>query len=268
MAIQDPDEEELNEYTGIDIFVPGTAIERELDGSNMVHILVLTGVALGATVLVGVAIAFPLIIMGLIRLVDFPPFIIFEPYAFLIFTVSEIGFIIPPIWYVRKRGYGLDTLGVKNLGSFRDIGLGLALGAGMILANLAVSALIGNLFQIPEGDMTLVPLASDPMELVAWIVTMFVIVGFSEELLFRGFLQRRMEIYFKGRSRTPAFNALIITSFIFAAIHFDLIGLPTRFVLGILLGYLAQKRNYSIVGPTIAHGFNNAAVVVLVFFGF
>jgi membrane protease YdiL (CAAX protease family) len=267
VAIYDPDEEELNEYTGIDIFVPGATIEREIDGGNMFHVLVLTGVALGATVLVGVAIAFPLIIMGLIRLVDIPPFIIFEPYAFLLFTLSEIGFVIPPVWYVRKRGFGLDTLGVKNLGSLKDIGLGFALGGGMLLANLVVSALIGYLFQIPEGEMTLVPFASDPIELIAWVIAMFVIVGFSEELLFRGFLQRRMEIYFKGRSRTPGLNALIITSFIFAAIHFDLVGLPTRFVLGILLGYLAQKRNYSIVGPTVAHGFNNAAVVILVFFG-
>ena len=267
MAIYDPDEEELKEYAGIDIFVPGATIERELDGSNMFHILVLTGVALGATILVGVAIAFPLIIMGLIRLIEVPPFIIFEPYAFLIFTLSEIGFVIPPVWYVRRRGYGLDTLGVKNIGSLKDIGLGFALGAGMLLANLVVSALIGYIFQIPEGEMTLVPFASDPIELIAWVIVMFIVVGFSEELLFRGFLQRRMEIYFKNRSRIPAIKALMITSFIFAAIHFDLIGLPTRFVLGILLGYLAQKRNYSIVGPTIAHGFNNAAVVVLVFFG-
>jgi len=57
--------------------------------------------------------------------------------------------------------------------------------------------------------------------------------------------------------------ALVITSFIFAAIHLDMIGLFTRFVLGLFLGYLAQKRNYSIIGPTVAHGINNSAVVIL-----
>jgi membrane protease YdiL (CAAX protease family) len=62
--------------------------------------------------------------------------------------------------------------------------------------------------------------------------------------------------------------SLVITSFIFGAIHLDLIGLPIRFILGIFLGDLAQRRNYNIVGPSVAHGFNNAIVVVLASFGF
>ena len=108
----------------------------------------------------------------------------------------------------------------------------------------------------------------DVWELIAWIVVMFVIVGFSEELLFRGFLQRRMEIYFRGRYDSYKLIALAITSFIFAAMHLDILGLAARFVLGLFMGYLAQRRQYSIVGPTVAHGFNNAAVVVFAFFGF
>ena len=55
----------------------------------------------------------------------------------------------------------------------------------------------------------------------------------------------------------------MVSSLIFAAIHLDLIGLPTRFVLGIFLGFLAQQRKYSLLGPTIAHGMNNAVVVFL-----
>jgi membrane protease YdiL (CAAX protease family) len=109
---------------------------------------------------------------------------------------------------------------------------------------------------------------SDLFELALWIILMFAVVGFSEELLFRGFLQRRMEIYFRQRRSSPGLYALIITSFIFAAIHLDPFGIPTRFVLGLFLGYLAQRRNYSIMAPTVAHGFNNAAAVVLVFLGF
>ncbi|MFW9836245.1 MAG: type II CAAX prenyl endopeptidase Rce1 family protein, partial [Candidatus Thorarchaeota archaeon] len=58
--------------------------------------------------------------------------------------------------------------------------------------------------------------------------------------------------------------ALVISSFIFAAIHLDIIGLPTRFVLGVFLGFLAQQRNYNIIGPSIAHGINNGIVVFLI----
>jgi len=266
LAIYDPDEYELQEYSGIDIFVPGTVIESDIDGGGMFRVLIYTGLAFGATILLGILIAIPLVMSGLIRLVG--PYIIFEPYAFLIFTISEIGFIIPPIWYVRTRGYNLSSLGMKRLKSLRDIGIGLGLGMFMLVANLVVSALIAYLFQIPESEVALIPFASSPFEVVLWVIVMFVIVGFSEELLFRGFLQRRMELYFRARQNRPGLIALLITSFIFAAIHLDVIGLPTRFVLGLFLGYLAQKRNYAIIGPTVAHGFNNAAVVVLLFLGF
>lgn len=267
LALYDPDEPELQEYEGIDIFVPGSIIEREIDRPNMIHVLVMTGLALGASAVLGLIIAFPLIAVGLIREIPVAPFIFFEPYAFLILTLAEIGFVIPPIWYIRRRGYSFSALGVKKMASGKEIGLGLLVGLAMLGANLGISFLISYAFEIPEGDGFLIPYASSEFELVLWIVVMFAIVGFSEELLFRGFLQRRMEMYFKTRNSSPELYALVITSFIFAAIHLDVIGIPTRFALGLFLGHLAQRRNYSIAGPTVAHGLNNAVVVLLTFLG-
>ena len=75
-------------------------------------------------------------------------------------------------------------------------------------------------------------------------------------------------MFFRERSRHYEILALVFTSFIFAALHLDLIGLPSRFVLGMFLGALAKWRGYSIVAPSVAHGFNNAAVIILAFFGF
>lgn len=268
MALQDPDEPELEEYEGIDIFVPEATIERELDRSAMIHVLVMTGLALGASGILGLVIAFPLIALGLIRYIPVSPFIYFEPYAFLILTLSEIGFIIPPLWYIRKRGYRLSALGVKKMASGNEITLGLLVGLIMLGTNLGISFLTSYLFQIPEEEGLLIPFASSEFELVLWIIVMFIVVGFCEELLFRGFLQRRMEIYFRSRSSSPGSYALVVTSFIFAAIHLDLLGIPARFALGMLLGYLAQRRNYSIAGPAVAHGLNNAVVVVFSFLGF
>jgi membrane protease YdiL (CAAX protease family) len=109
----------------------------------------------------------------------------------------------------------------------------------------------------PEGEMAQLIWVS------LWTVAMFAIVGFSEEIVFRGFLQRRMEMYYRNKgTRNYKLYALVISSFIFSAIHMDLLGLGTRFVLGLFLGYLAQRRKYSIIGPTIAHGVNNSAVVI------
>jgi membrane protease YdiL (CAAX protease family) len=149
-----------------------------------------------------------------------------------------------------------------------DIGLGFAIGALMLGANIAVTWIVSNVTgPISTGEELLI--ARNPVELVLWVVVMFVLVGFTEEVMFRGFLQRRMEMYFKSQGNSSyRIMSLVITSFIFGAIHLDLIGLPIRFILGIFLGDLAQRRNYNIVGPSVAHGFNNAIVVVLASFGF
>jgi membrane protease YdiL (CAAX protease family) len=267
LAIDDPDSFEMQEFAGIDIFQPGSIIEREVDWNRLFHIFLLTGAAFGITVGLTVIIMIPMMAAGLIVVDLITGSIWLDPLAIVLTTFAEIGFIIPPIWYVRKNGFTLGSLGIKNMKSLKDGLLGFAIGGVMLVANLIVSLLIGLAFDIPDSGAGFFNV-NNLFEVVLWVVLMFAVVGFSEELLFRGFLQRRMEMYFSNRRPNPGLFALIITSFIFAAIHLDLWGLPTRFVLGLILGYLAQKRKYSIMAPTIAHGFNNSAVVVLVFLGF
>jgi membrane protease YdiL (CAAX protease family) len=267
LAIDDPDSFEMQEYAGIDIFQPGSIIEREVDWNRLFHILLLTGGAFGLSVGITVIIMIPMMAAGLIVFDPITGSIWLDPLAIILTTSAEIGFIIPPIWYVRKNGFTLGSLGIKNMKSLKDGLLGFAMGGFMFVAGLIVSFLISFAFDLPDSGSGFF-VVNNLFEVVLWVVLMFAVVGFSEELLFRGFLQRRMEMYFSTRRPNPGLFALVITSFIFAAIHLDPFGLPTRFVLGLILGYLAQKRNYSILAPTIAHGFNNSAIVVLVFFGF
>ena len=90
------------------------------------------------------------------------------------------------------------------------------------------------------------------------VLLLFAVVGpFVEELFFRGLLLRAMERV----TKRPV--ALVVTSFIFAGIHFELLLLPGLFVAGLLFGYLAQRSGR--LGPAIfAHvGFNAATIVAL-----
>ncbi len=267
LAIDDPDAFEIQEFAGIDIFEPGSIIERYVDWNRLFHILLLTGAAFGITVGLTVILMIPMIAAGFIIVDLVTGNIWLDPLAIIITTFAEIGFVIPPIWYARKNGYKLSTLGIKNMKSIKEGLLGIIIGGAMLVANLLVTLFIGLVFDVPDSSGGFF-VVGNLLEVALWVILMFGVVGFSEELLFRGFLQRRMEMYFSQRKSNPGLYALIITSFIFAAIHLELLGLPTRFVLGLILGYLAQKRNYSIMAPTMAHGFNNAAVVVLVFLGF
>ncbi len=258
----------MEEYRGIEFFVPGALVEREVDGNRLFRVLLLTGAGFALVVAITLVMTLFLVAAGLIA-IDIVTFAIyFAPWTFLILSIASLGFIVPPIFDARRRGMPLGDIGIKSDSPVVDVALGLLVGGVMLGLNFIVTYIINTTIGIPDdgsGDMFL---ASDPMELLAWIGVMFVVVGFSEELLFRGFLQRRIEIYFRSRNKNYRFWTLVITSFIFAAVHLDLIGLPVRFMLGVFLGYLAQKRKYSILGPTVAHGFNNAAVVVLVSMGF
>ncbi|MGD2072815.1 MAG: type II CAAX endopeptidase family protein [Candidatus Thorarchaeota archaeon] len=268
MVIEDPDHFELKEASGIDIFVPSEEVEREINWDQLFRILLLTGA--GFVIMLGLTLAGTILLMAAnLIVVDLITLeITFAPWTFLALTFAEIGFLYPPYWYIKKKGLSLKSIGIKNMKSINDIGLGLLIGVLMLGANLIISFII---FEITgggaEGDAGLFQ-TSGPLEVIAWVLVMFFIVGLSEELLFRGFLQRRMDLYLRTRSKNYKTWSLIITSFIFAAIHLDMLGIPTRFVLGLFLGYLAQKKDYSILAPTVAHGFNNAIVVVLVSLGF
>ncbi len=268
MAITDPDIYEMDEYRGIDIFVPGALVEREVDGNRLFRVLLLTGAGFALVIAITFVMTIFLVAAGLITIdiVSFAPK--FAPWAFLILSIASLGFIVPPIFDARRRDMPLGDIGIKSDSPVIDVLWGLLIGGVMLGLNLIVSYIINTTIGIPDDGTSNMFHASDPMELVAWVGVMFVVVGFTEELLFRGFLQRRMEIYFRSKNKNYRFWALVITSFIFAAFHLDIIGIPVRFMLGVFLGYLAQKRSYSILGPTIAHGFNNAAVVILINMGF
>lgn len=260
MVMDDPDLIAMNEEDEIGIFMPGAAIESEVNWDTLLNVLLLTIGGFVLITLITTIMMFPMMALGLIDL--FSPEI-FQPWSMLILTFAELGFFITPIYYIRKRGLKLKSLGVKDMLSIKNILLGFAFGIMMIGGNLFISWVITDVFHVPVSGDEAIFAAVDIYELIGWIIVMFAIVGFSEELIFRGFLQRRMEIYFRGKGDKPGIKALVITSFIFAAIHLDLIGLPTRFMLGMFLGYLAQRTKYSMIGPTVAHGFNNAFVVVL-----
>lgn len=91
------------------------------------------------------------------------------------------------------------------------------------------------------------------------LLTIAIVPGFGEELLFRGLLQRRI----LGKL-LPGHLAVWITAAIFSGIHMEFAGFLPRMLLGVLLGY-ALYFTKSLWAPIILHVLFNGFQVVLTY---
>lgn len=92
--------------------------------------------------------------------------------------------------------------------------------------------------------------------LIVSILIVGVLAGFSEELFFRGAIQRVLCM-----TRVNHHVAIWLVAFIFSAFHFQLFGFVPRLLLGAFFGY-ALYWSGSLWLPIFLHIFNNSLVVI------
>jgi membrane protease YdiL (CAAX protease family) len=102
-------------------------------------------------------------------------------------------------------------------------------------------------------EYTKVFLSGDGLSDILINVSIMVIIpAFCEELLFRGVVQQKLAELWNNHH-----YAILVTAFIFSAIHMQFLTFLPRFALGIILGYLLYYGK-SIWLPIAAHFLNNA----------
>lgn len=133
------------------------------------------------------------------------------------------------------------------------------LGAGAGVAAFAASLMIGALLHvlgIPVREQDwIVELLSDRgtvLLLAPWIV---LIVPISEEVFFRGYVFR-----FLTQKSGPILGFLF-SSLTFAAVHFNLSGLPVYFAIGMVLAFV-YFRTGSLLAPIAGHVVHNTIVLI------
>ena len=87
-----------------------------------------------------------------------------------------------------------------------------------------------------------------------------IVAPIGEEIVFRGFLQKFLEDYWKDITR-----AVLVTSLFFAMIHFNPFWTIQIYLLGIVLGFLAWKTK-SVIPSIILHSVNNGSAYILSIF--
>lgn len=98
-----------------------------------------------------------------------------------------------------------------------------------------------------------------PESFMAPALILLVFTGFSEELIFRGIIQRNAE------KNIGAIGALLFSSVLFAAMHIGWKSFPDLFfvfLVGLFYGIVYQKTR-SLSGVTLSHGITNITMFLL-----
>jgi membrane protease YdiL (CAAX protease family) len=185
-----------------------------------------------------------------------------------------VGFVGLAVSYLQRRG--LDREGIRSyLGvrwpTLREIGIVLAGYLALVLLLLVAAAIAQVLLPEPaenEGAAAIGD-ANSPLVYIGALVFMFLVVGPSEEVLYRGVVQNRL------RETLSPIPAIVIASGIFAAVHVvalagSLTAMLTTvtilFVPAIVLGVVYEYTG-NIVVPAVLHGTHNSILITLLFFG-
>ncbi|MFW9826045.1 MAG: lysostaphin resistance A-like protein [Candidatus Thorarchaeota archaeon] len=258
------------------------------------------GIPLGAFLLMN------FISAGLLVLLTFFSFdinflfdLVSNPYFLILSSFFELTFIILPVVYVEKylqnptlknrlALLGFTSKGLNRHGLLKEIiiGLGFAF-VGIILVGVVsfLTEIVVELFfgieiirdiNSAPTDVEIIISSADITSLILLSIVMILIIGTSEEILFRGFMQ-------KGLMRSLGNRwGIIITAFIFSIIHvlgFILMVLDSPlilfvslllsffpyFMISLMLGLLFYWRNENLIAVIIAHGVYDALAIILAY---
>ena len=169
------------------------------------------------------------------------------------FQSSLMFVVVLLVYLVKIRGVRLYQLGLNGHRFAKNVWLGLGAYLLSVPPVLLTLQLAMSLFGSKQHPIDQV-LRSDPdaWMFILTVLSAVVIAPVSEELMFRGTLQSWLRRLCGPR------HAIAVSSFAFAAMHFDAWPSPIPlFVLALFLGYLAV-RTRCLVAPITLHAFFNA----------
>ena len=170
------------------------------------------------------------------------------------------GIIVLPVFtiiYLKNESF-TQTFRLKPI-PLNSIFPIVVLSLGTIILSDEIDRLIGMVLPRPDYIEKLAELFrfDTPLYALLLIFATVLIAPFSEEILFRGFLQQFLENHWKDVTK-----AVLITSLFFAAIHMNPGWIIQIYLLGIILGYLAWKTG-SVFPGLILHSLNNGMALIM-----
>ena len=167
--------------------------------------------------------------------------------------------VVPVVAFVYLNKLSIcETIRIKPI-PMNSIFSVIILSLGTIILSDEIDRMISLVFPLSEYIEKLSELVQFDTKINAFflILATVIIAPFSEEVIFRGFLQQFLEGYWQDITK-----AVLVTSLCFAMIHLNPGWIIQIYLLGVILGYLAWKTG-SIVPGLILHALNNGLALIL-----
>ena len=170
------------------------------------------------------------------------------------------GFLIVPILFflTRKKLPLAESLRLNPV-SREVVFTTILLSIGAMIISDEINILVDMIIPMPDSFLQVEAMLTpeNPLSLFLLIITIVFLAPIGEELLFRGFLQKKLEESWQDITR-----AVLVTSLFFAFIHMNPVWIIQIYLLGVILGYLAWKTG-SILTSLVLHSLNNGAALIL-----
>ena len=183
-------------------------------------------------------------------------------YIYISFFLGQGIILVPPLYYLTvKKKPILQSLRI-NLVSIQTIQYSFIFSLGILIMFDALDRIIHQIIPTPDYiiDLGQIMQPDSTLGYVFLFLAVVIVAPIGEEIVFRGFLQKFLEDYWKDITR-----AVLVTSLFFAMIHFNPFWTIQIYLLGIVLGFLAWKTK-SVVPSIILHSINNGAAYILSIF--
>ena len=182
-----------------------------------------------------------------------PPEQIDKLYIYISFFLGQGIILVPPLYYLNiKQRPVLESLRIKKV-SLTTIQYSLIFSVGVLIIFDTLDRIIHQIIPEPDYIIGLGDIMQPDSTLghLFLFLAVVIVAPIGEEIVFRGFLQKFLENYWKDITR-----AVLVTSLFFAMIHFNPYCTIQIYLLGVVLGFLAWKTK-SVVPSIILHSINN-----------
>ena len=180
-------------------------------------------------------------------------------YIYISFFLGQGIILAPPIYYLTIKQRPLfKSLRIKMV-SRETIQHSLIFSIGVLIIIDTIDRIIHQIIPTPDYiiDLSGIMQPDSMLGYVFLFLAVVIVAPIGEEVVFRGFLQKFLEEYWKDITR-----AVLVTSLFFAMIHFNPFWTIQIYILGVLLGFLSWKTK-SVIPSIMLHSINNGLAYIL-----